>query len=577
MSNFLESIQEAVRGVISDLNNPPPSSREMMTQEDREAIRELILDTLYNEESRRISKFVVEGAKVVCTSMEEYQSNSLMRKLTDEERENNLAEIDASRIGGRTKAASGGQTIAYRGMNYRSVQRTNEATMLDHMDIKFEPVFGMFEGLTASDVILISDAVRERSPSVSPVEHNLNSMHQLSGLDHVDVNDCGKCKHSDDGKCKPDIEHLMWQDTDGDVRLAGGDAAGSETLLKNSAYMFCHHGQGILYITESGQHHFGIIDKLGLDMQDPAEALLAHLLARGIPFPPDMTDEEKLEFARRLLGDLRRLQGLDRNGLAFIFLSDPELAMHITCLDLRMDLLRIFLDNDDSRQWGSLVREFLASPGPEIDKIDNVNNFGWRWFGMLTLDAQIILTHNSASQGTGFHDWYTFLATTAWLDGAARITQNTMQQNNFRNSLRNPPRTPRVVGQDSWSSRSSQGSLPFSERGKLDVNNIQGMKNTFRGKTVNQIADILRNQGYDVTIRESTKSRSGAMIIEINNQGGARNISQVQVSPGGGRHGGPPYVKISTNQGTFRIIDGSPSDFRVIEQQNAIDIFIGGD
>jgi len=47
----------------------------------------------------------------------------------------------------------------------------------------------------------------------------------------------------------------MWQDADEYVKMSGG-GVGSDTLLKSSAYMFCHHGQGILYIEESDQHHF---------------------------------------------------------------------------------------------------------------------------------------------------------------------------------------------------------------------------------------------------------------------------------------------------------------------------------
>ena len=73
----------------------------------------------------------------------------------------------------------------------------------------------------------------------------------------------GKCKYSKDNKCLPRIEDLMWKDTDGYVRLATGQQiAGSETLLKNDAYMFCHRGQGILYIESSGQHQRRMRDLL---------------------------------------------------------------------------------------------------------------------------------------------------------------------------------------------------------------------------------------------------------------------------------------------------------------------------
>ncbi|MGG4095918.1 WXG100 family type VII secretion target [Paenibacillus lautus] len=47
-------------------------------------------------------------------------------------------------------------------------------------------------------------------------------------------------------------------------------------------------------------------------------------------------------------------------------------------------------------------------------------------------------------------------------------------------------------------------------------------------------------------------------IINIHNTGSEKNITQMQVSPGGGRHGDSPYVKISTSdQGIIKIVDGS--------------------
>lgn len=100
---------------------------------------------------------------------------------------------------------------------------------------------------------------------------------------------------------------------------------------------------------------------------------------------------------------------------------------------------------------------------------------------------------------------------------------------------------------------------------------------SFSGKTVDEIANMLKNEGYDVVIRNSTRSSSGAQIIQINNAGGPRNISQVQVSPGGGRHGSSPYVKISTtDQGIIKVIDGSESLYITDGLEKSINIFTGG-
>ena len=77
-----------------------------------------------------------------------------------------------------------------------------------------------------------------------------------------------------------------------------------------------------------------------------------------------------------------------------------------------------------------------------------------------------------------------------------------------------------------------------------------------------------------MNVQASTKSSSGAQIIQINNLGAGRNITQVQVSPGGGRHGEPPYVKISTNdQGIIKIVDGPQSLYKSDAAEKATIIF----
>ncbi|WP_168736013.1 hypothetical protein, partial [Cohnella fermenti] len=113
--------------------------------------------------------------------------------------------------------------------------------------------------------------------------------------------------------------------------------------------------------------------------------------------------------------------------------------------------------------------------------------------------------------------------------------------------------------------------------GKVSVDAIKANPSALSGKSVDEIAQMLRNEGYDVTVQASTKSSSGAKIIKINNTGGDRNVTQVQVSPGGGRHGGSPYVKISTNdQGIVKVVDGTESAYKTDGKETATIIFTGG-
>ena len=115
------------------------------------------------------------------------------------------------------------------------------------------------------------------------------------------------------------------------------------------------------------------------------------------------------------------------------------------------------------------------------------------------------------------------------------------------------------------------------KNGKVSIDDIKTNPSAFSGKSAEEIADVLRNSGYDVTIKNSTRSRSGAQIIQINNPGGGKNISQVQVSPGGGRHGSNPYVKISTtDQGIIKIVDGIENTYKTDGKETATIIFSGG-
>ena len=72
------------------------------------------------------------------------------------------------------------------------------------------------------------------------------------------------------------------------------------------------------------------------------------------------------------------------------------------------------------------------------------------------------------------------------------------------------------------------------------------------GRSPEEIADVLRLAGRQIVTRQSKKGSKLAQILEVK---GDRKIMQIQVHPGGGRHGGS-YYKISTSdKGVIKVVD----------------------
>ena len=285
----------AIREMTEDEMN------EIMSPEDRDALREMlasrenlmfddqslkniVIDAIFNEEQD--TEFVVEGAKVVCTSMKkevtvpagggnravrvidgaDAGSKSLMTKLDDETRGERKAEMIAQlqkQFVGMPLEAKMGMTVdqwiagrqvtsPFEGLgNCEKVHFVmNQEQLLTHLDIEFYPLFGQEAEIeddgTWRSRLARREAARAKADEIEAARE--------SNADADDEDGECECLFSDDGKCKPYIENLMWQDVDVDVQ-----AAGAATLLKDNAYMFCHHGQGILYIEESGQHRCGVL------------------------------------------------------------------------------------------------------------------------------------------------------------------------------------------------------------------------------------------------------------------------------------------------------------------------------
>ena len=91
---------------------------------------------------------------------------------------------------------------------------------------------------------------------------------------------------------------------------------------------------------------------------------------------------------------------------------------------------------------------------------------------------------------------------------------------------------------------------PLFDNGHVTYEGIKAHREEFMGKSADKIADMLKENGYEVRIRRSNRDYNASK---------ERNIKQVQVSSdGSSRHGNIPYVKISTsNEGKIKVIDGT--------------------
>ncbi|KAJ49766.1 hypothetical protein CTM_21378, partial [Clostridium tetanomorphum DSM 665] len=128
-----------------------------------------------------------------------------------------------------------------------------------------------------------------------------------------------------------------------------------------------------------------------------------------------------------------------------------------------------------------------------------------------------------------------------------------------------------IKGRGSVVKASYEKSIDFSN---VKVKDFIDNPKIFKGKSAKEIAQMLEESGYEVEVVASKRSRSGAQIIKIKNSGEGKNISQVQVSSGGGRHGENPYVKVSTtDEGRIKIIDGPESTYKTNGDEKSTIIF----
>jgi len=223
---------------IMEIVNEFMSARPRVLEEAEAEAKQRILEELRSTREDINTEYVVEGATVRCTQMVEkapsrpgpWRLLPIMQRLDIEtrmRRKRVIGIVNPDRRFGALERSGIDESI-----------NMNGPKLLTHMDIEFKPLFG-------------SDPVEETPPTLSNT--NNNRIKNLLGTNKVNPNfpatigGCGGCQFA--GDCKPDIDQLMWQDCDGN----GVDVTGAHTILQNTAYMFCHYGQGILYIDDSGQ------------------------------------------------------------------------------------------------------------------------------------------------------------------------------------------------------------------------------------------------------------------------------------------------------------------------------------
>jgi hypothetical protein len=117
----------------------------------------------------------------------------------------------------------------------------------------------------------------------------------------------------------------------------------------------------------------------------------------------------------------------------------------------------------------------------------------------------------------------------------------------------------------------------FTKEGTLIEKALLENIGLFEHINFDNFVKILEKLGYELEICDSIRSKSGAIIVKVKNISKEKNISQVQLSPGGGRHGPAAYMKISTiDIGKFKIVKGTSLDYIGNGAETAKIIFVGG-
>jgi hypothetical protein len=91
------------------------------------------------------------------------------------------------------------------------------------------------------------------------------------------------------------------------------------------------------------------------------------------------------------------------------------------------------------------------------------------------------------------------------------------------------------------------------------------------GKAPDQIAGVFRKAGCDVVVEQSKKGSKLSMQIRVK---GHKDIQNIQVHPGGGRHGGAYYKISSSSKGVIKVVD--KATYVATKGERATLIFMAG-
>ena len=186
-----------------------------------------------------------------------------------------------------------------------------------------------------------------------------------------------------------------------------------------------------------------------LELIKKARELIIAISEKGIPFPDDWSEQDKLDFARRYIIEMKLLDTYMNNTfvttdfrenyyearaaqIAYIFLSGIELAFHLT-FEQRIELLEVvrnangWIDPVEEALLGmelNITNENRIKLGDAIPGMPFVRNVPTRigdvrWFAYVAIQ-----TYAAATMGTTFHDRLTFIAAISFVEWAGKMGSN---------------------------------------------------------------------------------------------------------------------------------------------------------
>ena len=371
------------------------------------------------------------------------------------------------------------------------------------------------------------------------------------------------------GSCNPDVPE-DWYHTKDDVTIVNGKALKYNDDYTKGSFCVCEKGKGIIYLKTHGQitQEEATRKQMIEEVKDLIEGINS---LREEPFTREMSAEEIDRVATEWVDS--------KIGLNEALMKLPPGTDKIDITLLPSELQEKIMKLDGT--CGNLA-EFY-------NKVSNLSEYYFENEAtskhLISQDIldELVLGFGGAAKphSVGLQAFYSVSAVALGLVGAQLGQAITGGFSLIKlgeevyNGAKDLAKNAKDYVEQKFFEGDNQSSTIFNG-GNLSVDEVKKNPKVFSGKSVEEIADMLRVEGYEVEVKASTKSRSGAQIIRILNPGGGKNISQVQVSPGGGRHGESPYIKISTTDsdiGIIKIIDGPESKYKSNAVENAIIIF----